>query len=115
MTRRQTRAGTPHPAGETEIWIGAEDTLIVDSSSDGGDAVKHVERGPAESRPAFELRTLRQIVDRDRLFVFGSPDSRIGFERAYVALTHRPDRLVDAPPAPIAPPTPVAPRPPSAD
>ena len=108
MTRRT--GATQHPVGETEIWIGADQAVIVDSSADGQDAVHNVDRGPAESRPAFELRTLREIVDRDRLFVFGSPDSRIGFERAYVRLTHRPDRLVDAPP-----PTPDAAPPPPAD
>ncbi|MBA2718859.1 MAG: hypothetical protein H0U52_06420 [Chloroflexi bacterium] len=102
--------GKRHPAGETEIWIGADQAVIVDSSADGQDEVHNVDRGSAESSPAFELRTIREIVDRDRLFVFGSPDSPIGFERAYVALTHRPDRIVDTPP-----PTPAAGTPPPTD
>jgi hypothetical protein len=41
---------------------------------------------------------VHEVVDEDRLIVSGPTNARTDFERAYVAMTHRPDRLVDVEP-----------------
>jgi hypothetical protein len=38
-------------------------------------------------------------VDEERVVVSGPADVRTQFDRAYVAVTHRPDRLVDVEPS----------------
>ena len=98
MTERQRGASDDEAAGKTVIWFDRDQAVIVDHGTDGTDVVEHLDRSPAESTASFELRTIGQIVDRDRLAVSGPGAARLGFERAYVALTHRPDRLVDIEP-----------------
>jgi hypothetical protein len=39
-----------------------------------------------------------QVVDEERVVVSGPAFARTDFERAYTALTYRPDRLVDVEP-----------------
>jgi hypothetical protein len=98
MTDARTPGRRDDATGEAEVWIDNDQAVIVEGAADGHETVQHVGRESAESQRAFELRTIREIVERDRLFVFGSTRARIGFERAYVEMTHRPDRLVDGEP-----------------
>jgi hypothetical protein len=95
MTDLRTATRELDAARETVVWIDDDQAVISERAADGRERVEHVDRQPAESRPAFEIRTIREIVDRDRLVVSGPAGARLGFERAYVAMTHRPDRLVD--------------------
>jgi hypothetical protein len=43
-------------------------------------------------------RMVDQVVDEERVVVSGPAFARTDFERAYTALTYRPDRLVDVEP-----------------
>ncbi|HEX7472612.1 MAG TPA: hypothetical protein VF323_05990 [Candidatus Limnocylindrales bacterium] len=73
--------------------------MIVDERSDGQKAVEHLHRAPAESEATFDVRAIDEVIDRERVVVSGPSDARLEFERAYVAVTHRPDRLTDVEPA----------------
>ena len=105
MPEWRTRIRKQEETGDATVWIDDDQAVIVEGGAAGREAIQQIDRGPGESRPAFQLRTIREIVYRDRLFVSGSAHARIGFERAYVAVTHRPDRLADgtrsAPATPI--------------
>jgi hypothetical protein len=46
----------------------------------------------------FDVRAVQAVVDRDRVVVSGPGHARTDFERTYVALTRRPDRLIDVEP-----------------
>jgi hypothetical protein len=83
---------------EAVVWIDHDQALIVEQASDGGQSVELLDRRPAESEAAFEARTVDEVVDDDRVVVSGPAFARTDFERAYVAVTHRPDRLVDVEP-----------------
>ncbi len=52
-----------------------------------------------ESTPEFLARVAHETTDCDRLVVMGPGDERLAFEREYVTLYRRPDRLVDDEPA----------------
>jgi len=52
-----------------------------------------------ESQPEFLARVAHETTDCDRLVVMGPGNERLAFEREYVTLYQRPDRLVDDEPA----------------
>jgi hypothetical protein len=76
------------------VWID-HDRAVIDVYGPGPRSIVRVDRLPAEGRQKFESRTISKIGEHDRLVVSGPAVARTAFERAYVALTQRPDRLVD--------------------
>ena len=88
----QPHATAPAPAAL--VWLDARHALIARPGSAGA-TVAEVDRAIDE-----EHQYLRRIADLaadcERVMVFGSDASRIAFEREYVALYRRPDRLIDA-------------------
>jgi hypothetical protein len=96
MTERRQRAHATER--DVSVWIDHDQAVIRKGGVEDQDDIEHLERSPAESEPAFDLRTIHEIIDRDRVAVSGPAIARIGFERAYVSMTHRPDRLVAAEP-----------------
>jgi hypothetical protein len=80
------------------VWIDHDQALIVEQGSDGPPCVELLDRAPAESEAAFEARTVDEVLAEDRVVVSGPAFARTDFERAYVGVTHRPDRLVDVEP-----------------
>lgn len=91
MTKRPATQA-PH---EAAVWIEHDRAVIVEQGPDGEDAIEQVDRLPMETEAAFDVRTVDAIGDQDTIIVSGPADARTDFERAYVAVTHRPDRLVD--------------------
>jgi hypothetical protein len=92
------------PGSEATIWIDHHQAVIVDRDEDRPETVEILTRGTYESEASFERRVAGEISGDDRVVVTGPAYARTQFERAYVALTHRPDRIVDV--APEAMPTP---------
>lgn len=76
------------------VWIG-HDRAVIDVYGPGPRSLVRIHRLPAECRERFESRTISAIGEHDRLVVSGPAIPRTDFERAYVAVTRRPDRLVD--------------------
>ncbi len=97
MTERR-RAPDDDGPREAAVWIDHDQAVISERGVDDQNTTEYLERSAGESEPAFELRTIREIIERDRVVVLGPADARLGFERAYTAMTHRPDRLVDVAP-----------------
>ena len=50
-----------------------------------------------DSDEVFFARIVHLLGDHERLIVVGPPTRRLAFEREYVDISHRPDRLVDVP------------------
>ncbi len=97
MTDQQTEIQEVTPAREAVVWIDHARAIIVERDH-SGHSVHVVDRLLAEREERFEARAINEVFDRDRVIVCGPAYARTGFERAYVALTHRPDRLVDLQP-----------------
>jgi hypothetical protein len=94
--RRTSNGALPRP--EVVLWIDHDQALIVGHTADGWQSAELLDREPAESEASFDARMVHEVVDEDRLIVSGPTNARTDFERAYVAMTHRPDRLVDVEP-----------------
>jgi len=97
MTDRRTMIQDTTAPREVVVWIDHARAIIVEHDN-SGQSVQVVDRLLAEREERFEARAINEVLDRDRVIVSGPAYARTGFERAYVALTHRPDRLVDVQP-----------------
>jgi len=97
MTTRRLTADE-RPAHKVVVWIDHDEAFIVGQGPDGRETVALVDRLPGESEAEFEARTVGEVVDEDQVVVSGPAYARTDFERAYVAVTHRPDRLIDIEP-----------------
>ncbi len=91
----------PAPATDREaiVWIDHSQAII--TTIDGGGGVRRVERldrGTSEPESAFGARAIHELGEHDRVVVSGPIFARTSFERAFVAATHRPDRLIDLEP-----------------
>jgi hypothetical protein len=89
---------TDRTRSEAVLWIDREQALIVAEAPDGSEHVEILERSMIETESEFEVRTTDALLDLDRVLVSGPADIRTDFERVYVGITHRPDRLVDLEP-----------------
>lgn len=99
MTTRHTQVEQERPGQAARVSIDHEQAVIVSQPADGPASTEVLNRRPAESEASFEARTADEVIDEERVAVSGPADLRTGFERAYVALTHRPERLVDVEPS----------------
>lgn len=97
MTTRRLTAGK-RPGHEAVVWIDHDQAVIVEHGPDGRESVELLDRATTEGEAAFEARTVHEVVDDDQVVVSGPAHARTEFERVYVAVTHRPDRLVDVEP-----------------
>jgi hypothetical protein len=96
-----TRIGRP----DAIVWIDRETAIITDLDP-GGDRPPMVEclaRGAGEPSNHFEARAVDEVLDDQLVAVAGPIAARVSFERRFVAVTHRPDRLVDVETAVDAP------------
>ncbi|HEX5825549.1 MAG TPA: hypothetical protein VFY18_13910 [Candidatus Limnocylindrales bacterium] len=98
MTRQKTPARKTKSPRAAVVWIGHDRAVVVGHRPDGQDSLSILDRLPTESEASFDIRTVDETVNEDRVVVSGPAYARTGFERAYVAMTHRPDRLVDVEP-----------------
>lgn len=94
MADVQTQLPIDESRRQAFVWID-HDRAVIDVYGPGPRSVVRVDRLPAECRERFESRTIAAIAEHDRIIVSGPAFARTEFERAYVALTLRPDRLVD--------------------
>ena len=89
-----TRTRIDRSRSQAFVWID-HDRAVIDVYGPGPQSIVRVDRLPAEGRERFESRTISAIGEHDRLVVSGPAFARTAFERTYVAVTRRPDRLVD--------------------
>lgn len=95
---RPTMSATePHAA---VIWVDGWHAIVA-RSEHGKRVITEVDRD-ADPEALYLLRVARQADDCDRVMILGPDATRLAFEREYVALYRRPDRLVDIEAAPSA-------------
>lgn len=91
----QTHSTAPWADHRAIVWLDRQHALVA-RSDDGHARVSEVERA-FDPEDLYLLRVLREAGDCDRVMVMGPEVSRLAFEREFVALYRRPDRLIDAP------------------
>ena len=95
MTEQPIRARGKSLTGEAVVWIDDDQAVIVENTTGGWERARLLDRAPAESQTAFDTRTVDEVLHDVLVMVSGPANARTEFERAYVAVTHRPDRLVE--------------------
>ena len=80
------------------VWINGRHATVARMDSAGTVSSCSIERG-IDSNASFHALVVHAIGDRERVVILGPTSARLELERAYVALYHRPDRLVDVEPA----------------
>ena len=75
------------------IWLDRSHALVARAIA-GRPEVVEVDRS-FDGESSYLLRVIHEAADSDRLVVMGTDAARVAFEREYVALYHRPDRLID--------------------
>ncbi len=92
------RADAPGDAADAMIWIDHQQAIIAARHGDGSPFVERLGRGPFEPEAAFEARAVDELIDYGMVTVSGPAFARTSFERALIAVTHRPDRIIDVEP-----------------
>ena len=76
------------------VWLDRSHAVVA-RAFPAGTLVTEVDKA-LDLEQAYLLRVAREVADCDRLVVMGPEAARIAFEREFVAMYRRPDRLVDA-------------------
>lgn len=80
------------------VWINGRGAIVASMDWDRRVTTCTIERG-LEPEPSYLDLVINAIGDRDRVVILGPGTIRLALERAYTAIFHRPDRLVDVEPA----------------
>ena len=79
------------------VWLDHGHALVA-RAHEGHSVITEVERD-ADPEAQYLLRIVHEAAGCDRVVVMGPDPSRIAFEREYVTLYRRPDRLIDLGPS----------------
>jgi len=92
-TTHETTGSTPSAV----VWID-ERHAIVARTEGGPDRISmaEIERG-SEPEVQYLAHVVHEIGDQQRVMIVGASTVKLALEREFVALSHRPDRLVAAP------------------
>ena len=88
-----TRLAIPAEHAAAVVWLDLRHALVA-RMRDGHSVVSEVERD-ADPETQYLLRVVHEAVGCDRVVIMGPDAARIDFEREYVTLYRRPDRLID--------------------
>lgn len=75
------------------VWLDRSHALIA-RAHDGRPKITEIDRD-YDPEIQYLLRVVHEAEDCDRIVIMGPDAARIAFEREYVALYRRPDRLID--------------------
>lgn len=75
------------------IWLDRSHALVARAHA-GRPEVTEVDRA-LDGESDYLLRVVHEAADCDKVVVMGPDASRVAFEREYVFLYHRPERLID--------------------
>ena len=92
-----TPATMPHGRlGGAVVLLAATEAVVARTRPDGRDEITRVPRRSRRAgAPSFFVRILRELGDRAPVVILGASPERTAFEREFVMISHRPDRLVE--------------------
>lgn len=91
----------PRPASAATAWIDLRHALVGRTLPGGEIEVVELARPPRLEEPLEQWIAVvaDAIGDRERVLILGSGPMRLALEREYVAIFHRPERIIDVEPA----------------
>jgi hypothetical protein len=75
-------------------WITSRRALVARIDHEGHVSTCRIERG-RDPEPSYLAIVARAIGEQDRVAILGPSAARLALEREYVAIYHRPERLID--------------------
>ena len=78
------------------VWVDADHAIVASTSPNGGIATETVDRGTG-GETEYLAHVVHVIGDRPTVSVVGPSSVRLALEREFVAISHRPERLVGIP------------------
>jgi hypothetical protein len=91
MTKNRTTRG----AGAV-VWVDLDRAIVASTEPDGAIAAEEIERG-SEPENEYLAHVVHEIGDRPTVSIVGPSSMRLALEREFVAISHRPERLVGIP------------------
>jgi hypothetical protein len=83
----------------TSVWIDHNQAVIVEQGPTNPDpTVDVLIRTSGEPEATFQARVVEDVAGDPRILVAGESGVRTAFDRAFVAITHHPECLVDSTP-----------------
>lgn len=99
MTTTPTPESTvPRATPSAVVWIDENRAIVASVEGDGQTSMCDITRGALHEASYLE-QVVRAVGDRRRVMILGPDEARLALEREYVAVYHRPERLVDVEPA----------------
>ena len=92
-----TAATLPHAdPGPAVVLLGVAEAVVARSVADGRDEIVRVPRATRrhDAQPFF-VRVFHEIGNRTPVAILGPASERTAFEREFVLISHRPDRLLE--------------------
>ena len=87
-----------HPAhAAAVVWLDRTHALVA-RAHDGHSVITEIDR-ESDLEAQYLLRVLHEAEGCDRVVIMGPDPSRLAFEREYVTVYRRPDRLIDLGPS----------------
>jgi hypothetical protein len=80
------------------VWINGRKAVVAAMGAEGNISTCEIDRGSLRE-PDYLAQVVRVIGDRERVVIMGPGSMRLALEREYVAIYHRPERLVDVEPS----------------
>ena len=77
------------------VWISGRHAVVAVATGDAAGITASTVEREIESEADFVARILAAVGDSERVMVLGPASLRLAVQRAYVAISHRPDRLVE--------------------
>ena len=91
------RTTLPEIRPDAVVWVDQRHAIVAQADVEGIATTEIRRVGQAELR--YLARVVHELGDREHIMIVGPQPARVGLEREYVAITHRPDRLIAAPAA----------------
>jgi hypothetical protein len=96
MTGLTTLEPTSAPTAQTSavVWLNGREAIVATTDDGRRIATTSIERG-TDPESGYLAHIVHVLGDRERVIILGPGLTRLALEREYVAIFHRPDRLVD--------------------
>ena len=96
-TATREPSATSPATPEAVVWVDERHAIVARADVDGIATTEIRRVNQPEIR--YLARIVHEIGEREHVLVIGAQPIRLALEREYVAISHRPDRLIAAPPA----------------